>query len=73
MSLDIITGAVYHDSVFGSDFTVRTIECSETADPPADPSEVYATLDYEVMDDEVVVSIEQLRSEDGIEVIDVPY
>ena len=73
MSLDIITGAVYHDSVFGSDFTVRLIECSERADPPADPSEVYATLDYEVMDDEVVVSIEQLRSEDGIEVIEVPY
>lgn len=74
MPLDAIPGADYHDDVYGSEFTVARVfvEEDDTSKSQADPDEIYVELDYDNMDDNVTVTLEQFRSGSNITLLEVP-
>jgi hypothetical protein len=69
MGNDAISGATYKDRVFADRFTITDITPDEV--DSHDPSDIVLTLEYEVHG-EIVVTLEQFRSDECIELCSVP-
>ena len=67
---EAISGAEYHDSVFGSDCTVQRVYVGPR-DSEYD-SDIVVELSYETLDEPVCVRLEAFREATGFDLIDIP-